>query len=444
MKKVWKFFNTLNEYVYICDLQTDELVYMNNKALRTYGLESREQIKGKKCYEIFRNNCVRCVNCVNGKLKLGEFLESKTYDPLIKKYLMKKDTIVEYKGKLYRLNISIDVSEQEKYNNAVRKYENLEATVNEAIRTAMQASNPDKAINIILEYLGNTLNGERTYVVEKTENDYDNNTYEWVAKGITPEIDRLQNLPPEVCANWYESFHGGNPIVLEDISELIDVNPQQYEILKAQNINSIVVVPLYHEGKVIGFYGIDNPPLHEIDYVRNMLEITGYFIVAQIMNRNLFRELHEMSYRDQLTKSGNRHAMRKYINDMNKSRSIGVVYCDITGLKRINDTEGHASGDNLIKKCCSFVSEFYSDYGVFRIGGDEIIALCSCIDKEEFERRERRFKTAITEQSIPLAVGFSWHKTSGESIGEILGEAEKNMYSDKAEYYKNSGFERRR
>ena len=38
---------------------------MNDKALRTYGLESREQIKGKKCYEILRNNCVRCVNCIN-------------------------------------------------------------------------------------------------------------------------------------------------------------------------------------------------------------------------------------------------------------------------------------------------------------------------------------------------------------------------------------------
>ena len=87
MKKVWKFFNTLNEYVYICDLQTDELIYMNDKALRTYGLESREQIKGKKCYEILRNNCVRCVNCVNDKLKLGEFLESKAYDPLIKNIL---------------------------------------------------------------------------------------------------------------------------------------------------------------------------------------------------------------------------------------------------------------------------------------------------------------------------------------------------------------------
>ena len=140
MKKVWQFFNALNEFVYICDLQTDELIYMNDKTLRTYGLESREQMQGKKCYEILHNSSSRCVNCINNKLKRGEFVESKSYNPRIKKHLITKDTIVEYNEKLYRLNISIDVSEQEQYNNAVRRYENLETTVNEAIRTAMQKS----------------------------------------------------------------------------------------------------------------------------------------------------------------------------------------------------------------------------------------------------------------------------------------------------------------
>ena len=138
MKKIWNFFNTLNEFVYICDLETDELIYMNDKTLKTYGLKSREEMQGKKCYEILHNNSARCKNCINDRLKKGVFVESKEFNPRIKKYLLTKDTIVEYNGKLYRLNISIDVSEQEKYNKAVKQYENLEATVNEAIRTAMQ------------------------------------------------------------------------------------------------------------------------------------------------------------------------------------------------------------------------------------------------------------------------------------------------------------------
>ena len=444
MKSIWNFFNKLNEFVYICDIQTDELIYMNDKTLKTYGLQSREQLQGKKCYEILHNSSKRCVNCINNRLTRGEFEEDKTYNPRVKKHLLTKDTISEYIGKLYRLNISIDVSEQEKYNKAVRQYEDLEATVNEAIRTAMQAHDPDKAISIVLEYLGKSLEGERTYVFERNENNCDDNTYEWVAKGVTPSIDMLQNVPPEVCANWYNSFEEGKPIVIEDIEEIKDVNHQQYETLKIQNIKSVVVVPLIHDRNVIGFYGIDNPPIHDMDYVENMLKITGYFIVSQIQTRNLIGELHDMSYRDQLTKIGNRHAMRKYIKDMNKSRSIGVVYCDITGLKRVNDNEGHIAGDTLIKMCCSFINDFYKDYGVFRIGGDEIVALCSCIDKGEFEQREKRFKEAVAEQKIPLAVGFSWQETSGESIGEILHEAEIKMYADKAAYYKTSGIERRK
>lgn len=444
MKSIWNFFNKLNEFVYICDIQTDELIYMNDKTLKTYGLQSREQLQGKKCYEILHNSSKRCVNCINNRLTRGEFVEDKTYNPRVKKHLLTKDTISEYNGRLYRLNISIDVSEQEKYNKAVRQYEDLEATVNEAIRAAMQAHDPDNAISIVLEYLGKSLEGERTYVFERNENNCDDNTYEWVAKGVTPSIDMLQNVPPEVCANWYNSFEEGKPIVIEDIEEIKDVNHQQYETLKMQNIRSVVVVPLIHDRSVIGFYGIDNPPIHDMDYVENMLKITGYFIVSQIQTRNLIRELHDMSYRDQLTKIGNRHAMRKYIKDMNKSRSIGVVYCDITGLKRVNDNEGHIAGDTLIKMCCSFINDFYKDYGVFRIGGDEIVALCSCIDKGEFEQREKRFKEAVAEQKIPLAVGFSWQETSGESIGEILHEAEIKMYADKAAYYKASGIERRK
>lgn len=443
MKKIWRFFDNLNEYVYICDIQTDELIYMNNKALKSYGLDSLADMQGKKCYEILHNSSTRCVSCINDRLKKGEFVESKQYNPLLKKHVMTKDTIVEYNNRLYRLNISIDVSMQEKYNNAVMQYENLERIVNEAMRTAMKAPNADTAIDIILEYLGKTLDGERTYVFEKNANNCDDNTYEWVAKGVAPQKHLLRNVPPEVCENWYNSFDMGNPIVIDDIENIKEDNPKQYDILKMQDIKSIVVVPLCHEGKNIGFYGIDNPPIHIMDYVQNMLRITGYFIVSQIRTRNLINELHTISYRDQLTQIGNRHSMTKYISDMDKSKSIGVVYCDITGLKRVNDNEGHIAGDNLIIKCCNFLNNYYSDYGVFRIGGDEILALCSSIDKEEFMRRKEIFRAAAAEKKIPLAVGFSWSETSGESIGEILHEAEMAMYSDKAAYYKASGIERR-
>ena len=83
----------------------------------------------------------------------------------------------------------------------------------------------------------------------------------------------------------------------------------QYENLKRQNISSLVVVPLYDEQKVIGFYGVDNPPVKSLDYTSNMLQIMGHFIVSSIRRRNLVRELEQMSYSDQLTKLGNRSVL---------------------------------------------------------------------------------------------------------------------------------------
>ena len=52
IKEIGDFFINLNEYVYATDIETNEIVYMNHKALEAYGLESIEDIKGLKCYEL--------------------------------------------------------------------------------------------------------------------------------------------------------------------------------------------------------------------------------------------------------------------------------------------------------------------------------------------------------------------------------------------------------
>ena len=72
---------------------------------------------------------------------------------------------------------------------------------------------------------------------------------------------------------------------------------------------------MYDDGKVIAFYGVDNPPPPSLEYASNMLQIMGHFLVSCIKRRNLMSLLENMSYKDQLTKLGNRFAMEKYINE---------------------------------------------------------------------------------------------------------------------------------
>ena len=95
------------------------------------------------------------------------------------------------------------------HEHGVQSVQNLEAVINEGLRVALLEDSPDDSLEVLLEHLGKALNGERTYIFEQNRAGCDDNTYEWTADGVEPEIDSLQNVPPEVCANWYRNFSIG-------------------------------------------------------------------------------------------------------------------------------------------------------------------------------------------------------------------------------------------
>ncbi len=183
-----------------------------------------------------------------------------------------------------------------KQHNDMQSVQNLETVINEGLRVALQEEIPDRTLEVLLEHLGKALNGERTYIFEQNASGGDDNTYEWVADGVEPEKENLQNVPPEVCACWYQNFRIGRHIVIERLEDIRESDPLQYENLKRQNIHSLVVVPLYNGEKIIGFYGVDNPPVKSLEYASNMLQTAAYFIVSSLKQRNLVRELQKRSY----------------------------------------------------------------------------------------------------------------------------------------------------
>lgn len=445
MQPIWEFFENMNELVYVVDMDTYEVIYMNRKALSVCGLTSLEQIRERKCYEVLQNNSAPCEICNNQELVPGQFKEWRYFNPVYNRHTLVKDTLIEQDGRRLRIEIAIDISSDTRQNEIIRDYQTREALINEALRTAMSASDPDISLKIVIEYLGKTLGGERVYIFEKNAAGGDDNTYEWTASGVSPQKDTLQNVPPEVCEGWYRSFSEDRCVVIRDIEDVRTKNPIQYEILKRQDISSVTVVPLCDDGRVIGFYGVDNPPADSLQYISNMLQIMGHFIESLLKMRNLVRNLQRMSYLDQLTQIGNRYAMVKYTDKMRPEESLGIVYGDITGLKRVNDAEGHAAGDQLILSGCTCMRKAFGDVGrLFRIGGDELLAVCMGIGEEEFRRRIEKLKNIMAEASVNMAVGADWKSAGTAGINDALAAAEAEMYQDKAAYYRRAGIDRRR
>ena len=194
-----------------------------------------------------------------------------------------------------RTGKSVPVGDHEEHSE-MQSVQNLETIINEGLRVALLEETPDQSLGVLLEHLGKALNGERTYIFEQNASGGDDNTYEWVAEGVQPEKENLQDVPPEVCASWYQKFRVGRHIVIEHLEDIQETDPLQYENLKRQNIHSLVVVPLYDGNKIIGFYGVDNPPVKLLEYASNMLQTAAYFIVSSLKRRNLVRELQKQSY----------------------------------------------------------------------------------------------------------------------------------------------------
>lgn len=437
MNKIWEFFEHMDELVYVTDMDAYELVYMNKKAREAYGFQSLEEIAGRKCYETLQNCSVPCSICNNHELTPERFQEWWYYNPVFDKYFMIKDTMIEENGKRFRIEMALDASGQEQ-----RNYQSLEAMINEGLRVALLKKTPSQTLEVLLEYMGKALKGERTYIFEKNAQGGDDNTYEWVASGVNPEKENLQNVPPEVCANWYQNFKVGKHIIIKDLEDIREKDPLQYENLRRQKIHSLVVVPLYNDGEAIGFYGVDNPPKKSLDYASNMLQIMAHFIISSLKRRNLIRELRKMSYSDQLTGIGNRHAMSECIDTIQLEQSIGIIYCDITGLKQVNDREGHKAGDDLIVHACESLKKCFGEYGLFRIGGDELLGICSPIEELALWRGIELLRKDLQRKSIHMAVGAVWEENSLSGIDRLMAEAEKKMYHEKEEYYKKCGSDR--
>ena len=161
---------------------------------------------------------------------------------------------------------------------------------------------------------------------------------------------------------------------------------------------------------------------------------------AEKANSNNFKN---MANTDSLTGVRNKHAyseaeailnQRIRQNDIDK---LGVVVCDINGLKLANDTLGHAAGDKLIKDACSLICEYFTHGAVYRIGGDEFVVI---LQKKGFDTMHeviedinRVIEDNIKNKEVVIAIGHSELTKDDQLVHDVFERADKMMYQRKQE-----------
>ena len=115
----------------------------------------------------------------------------------------------------------------------------------------------------------------------------------------------------------------------------------------------------------------------------------------------------------------------------------GVVFLDINGLKKANDSKGHDYGDYIIMTISKLLQTTFGEK-VFRIGGDEFVVLCEDIKKATFEEKERFLRAfALRNTEIKFSLGAVW-TDQVVAVERLINSADRAMYEEKRSYYKKS------
>jgi diguanylate cyclase (GGDEF)-like protein len=121
----------------------------------------------------------------------------------------------------------------------------------------------------------------------------------------------------------------------------------------------------------------------------------------------------------------------------NEIQKLALVICDINGLKRVNDTQGHAAGDELIKAACAMICEYFTHGSVFRIGGDEFAVILQGKGYDTMEEviRElnRKIEENIKKDAVVISIGYSLLNQGDQQLHDVFERADQMMYERKKE-----------
>ena len=250
----------------------------------------------------------------------------------------------------------------------------------------------------------------------------------------------------DIAATWEATIAGSNCVIAKNEAEMQVIkerNPIWYESLMGANVKTITLFPLKSHEELLGYIWAINFKAEDAIMIKETLELTTFILGAELGTHLLMDRLKILSSKDMLTGVMNRNEMNNFVDSLalsgREDKSVGVIFCDLNGLKTVNDEQGHIAGDTLLKNAAAVLLEVFSSNEIFRAGGDEfsiiVTGVCQCDINRYIEKiRESSEKHA----GVSFALG-GYVVENSRDIRIALRKADEAMYVDKNLYYERTG-----
>jgi len=228
-------------------------------------------------------------------------------------------------------------------------------------------------------------------------------------------------------------------------------DPFLQSVMERYGTEVCVMAPLHSDYEFLGvvaaiFLTAPAVDLHHDRDMHERLRALAYQAVTAFQNAWLLEQVGHLAWHDALTGLPNRRLLEDRVRQqLERAKRLNepssMFFIDLDRFKKVNDTLGHAAGDELIKQVAVRLSEVVSRPGVVaRLGGDEFAVLLPGLAglvavrqlaERVLEALHQPYTIEGTEVFTSASIGISIHPEHGESYDDLLNRADEAMYRAK-------------
>jgi PAS domain S-box-containing protein len=220
---------------------------------------------------------------------------------------------------------------------------NFESVIYRISSRFVNPANFDEAINKSLADMGQISGASRVYIFLAQENGkMMDNTHEWCATGVNPQIDNLKNVPVEVVPWWIKQLREDKVIHVTDVFLMPPEAKTERKLLEKQDIKSVIVLPINVSGELAGFIGFDNV---KKTGAWSSDDVALLQIVSELIGTTLERKQSEERYRTVFENTGTAMCV------LEEDKTISLTN------KKFEELSGYSQKEIVGKKWTTFVTE---------------------------------------------------------------------------------------
>ena len=339
-----------------------------------------------------------------------------------------KGTGVDGGDKSFGIIQRVEAPKEEDQRDALRRVNDLlhrQNFVSQSLLRFLRDEEVDSCITDILKEILNLYNREgRVYIFEYDESQTHHScTYEVVSEGVSAEKEALQGIPISQSRWWSEQILAGKPIILNTLEQLPEKAVDEYQILAAQGIRSLMVTPLMAGDYVWGYMGID---LVKSDHIWSNEDFQWFSSLGNIISICIeLRKAKDKVVREQTFLNNLFHFMPMGYIRMSIIRDENNKPCDYR-VTDANEVSSTFFGLPLESYIGSLASEKHPDYLQKLNFLEEILDSNSYREKDEyFPRTERYTHWVIYSPGKDEIVGLFLDSTGSVQANRALDRSEK-------------------